>query len=68
MTASAPAASVTPICVRIPVAASMLGIGRTKLYELIGAGDVDVVKIGKSTLVLTESLHTLVARQRSRAS
>ncbi|WRH76748.1 MAG: helix-turn-helix domain-containing protein [Sphingobium sp.] len=53
-----------PICVKIDDAARMIGVGRTKLYELIATNQIDVVKLGKSTRVTTASLHALVARQR----
>lgn len=43
-------------------AARMIGVGRTKLYELIAAGEVDVVKLGKSTRITTASLRNLVER------
>ncbi len=56
-----------PICVRINDAARMIGIGRTKLYELIAAGEVEMVKLGKSTRITTASLHDLVRRQRGAA-
>ena len=58
-------ASPAPLCVRINVAARMIGIGRTKLYELIGDGEVDVVKVGKSTLVTTASLNAMIERRRA---
>ena len=45
-----------PLCVRINVAARMIGIGRTKLYELIVNGEVEAIKVGKATLVTTASL------------
>lgn len=53
-----------PICVRVNDAARMIGIGRTKLYELIAAGEVETVKLGKSTRITTASLHDLIRRQR----
>lgn len=40
-----------PICVKVNEAARMIGVGRTKLYELIAAGDVEAVKLGKSTRI-----------------
>ncbi|WP_375392015.1 helix-turn-helix domain-containing protein [uncultured Sphingomonas sp.] len=64
MSAPAPA---EPICVRVNDAARMIGIGRTKLYELIAAGEVETVKLGKSTRVPIASLHDLVRRQRGAA-
>lgn len=53
-----------PICVRVNEAARMIGVGRTKLYELISAGEVETVKLGKATRITTASLHNLVRRQR----
>ncbi len=53
-----------PICVRVNEAARMIGVGSTKLYELIAAGEVDTVKLGKATRITTASLHDLVRRQR----
>lgn len=61
MTDIAPA----PLCVRINIAARMIGIGRTKLYELIAAGEIETVKLGKSTRITIASLDALVARHRA---
>ena len=54
---------VEPICVRVNDAARMIGIGRTKLYELISSGELETVKIGKATRITTASLHRLVERR-----
>lgn len=51
-----------PITVRIPEAIRLTGIGRSKLYELIASGDVEVVKIGNCTLISMSSLHALIER------
>lgn len=51
-----------PMTVRIPVAVRLTGIGRSKLYELIKAGDVETVKVGTATLVKVASLRRLVER------
>lgn len=53
-----------PLSVRIPTAVKMTGIGRSKLYELIQEGEIDVVKIGSSTLIPVASLHQLLERNR----
>ena len=53
-----------PICVKVNDAARMIGVGRTKLYELIASGEIEVVKLGKSTRITTASLHKMVIRQR----
>ncbi|MEE4538023.1 MAG: helix-turn-helix domain-containing protein [Erythrobacter sp.] len=54
---------VEPICVRINDAARMIGVGRTKLYELISNGEIETVKIGNATRVTIASLHELVRRK-----
>jgi excisionase family DNA binding protein len=53
-----------PLCVRVNVAARMIGLGRTKLYELIGNGEIEVIKVGKATLVTTASLNAMIERRR----
>ena len=57
--------SVDAICVRVNDAARMIGVGRTKLYELISSGELETVKLGKATRVTTASLHKLVERHRA---
>ncbi|MBE5073364.1 helix-turn-helix domain-containing protein [Erythrobacteraceae bacterium E2-1 Yellow Sea] len=56
--------SVEPICVKVKEAARMIGVGRTKLYELIASGEIEAIKLGKSTRITTASLRELVMRQR----
>jgi excisionase family DNA binding protein len=41
-------------------AARSLGIGRTKIYELIADGTLATIKIGRRTLVKTDSIRALV--------
>jgi excisionase family DNA binding protein len=57
---------VEPLCLRIPAACEFVGISRSKLYELIAAGEIETVKLGTATLVLTESLRELVDARRTR--
>jgi excisionase family DNA binding protein len=57
--------SVEPICVRVNDAARMIGVGRTKLYELISSGELETIKIGKATRITTASLRKLVDRHRA---
>lgn len=45
----------------IAEACHAVGIGRSKLYELIGQGRIKTRKIGKRTLIPAESLHALIA-------
>lgn len=42
---------------------AMLGIGTTKGYELINAGELDAFKIGRATRITTASIRDYVARQ-----
>jgi excisionase family DNA binding protein len=53
-----------PFSVRIPVAVQLTGIGRSKLYELIAAGEIETVKVGASTLVTVASLRSLIQKRR----
>jgi len=55
-----PDSPVMPICVRIPQAVRLTGISRSRIYELLKAGDIDYVKVGNSTLILVESLHRFI--------
>jgi excisionase family DNA binding protein len=48
------------ITVTVDGAKKALGIGTTKLYELIGNGQLKTVKIGRRTLVKTDSIRQLV--------
>jgi hypothetical protein len=42
----------------------MLDIGKTKLYELIAAGELETIHIGRRTLVLHASIDGFVRRLR----
>lgn len=57
---------IEPFSVRIPVAVQLTGIGLSKLYELIAAGEVETVKVGASTLVTVASLKRLIETRRRR--
>ena len=41
------------------------GLGRTKIYELLGSGELDSILIGKRRLVIVESYRRLIERQRA---
>jgi excisionase family DNA binding protein len=49
-----------PLTVTIAGARQALGIGTTKIYELIGDGRLQTVKLGRRTLIRTESIRALV--------
>jgi excisionase family DNA binding protein len=46
----------TPYAFTVNDAAAYSGIGRTRLYELIGAGKLEALKAGKRTLIVSDSL------------
>lgn len=62
---SSPDAATIPFAQRltctIAEACEATGLGRTKLYELIGAGYLGTTTIGRRRLVLVRSLRTLLA-------
>lgn len=44
-----------PVTISIKAAIERYGIGRTRLYELMDAGAIRAVKIGKRRLIVVES-------------
>jgi excisionase family DNA binding protein len=48
----------------IDEACSAIGLGRTKLYELIGEGRVETTSVGRRRLVLVRSLVALIDQRR----
>lgn len=55
---------VEPITMRVPEACRYIGISRSTLYILIANGEIETIKLGCSTLVLTESLKALIEKRR----
>lgn len=53
-------APLPPMLVSVEDAARLLSVGRTKIYELIGSGDLDGRKAGKSTRIVMASIHQYV--------
>ncbi len=51
-----------PISVRISTAVKLTGICRSTIYELIGDGTIETIKIGRSTFILYPSLKRLFER------
>lgn len=49
-----------PLAVRVREACRLTGIGRSKLYELIAAGEIKIIKVGTITLIPTDSLRSFV--------
>jgi excisionase family DNA binding protein len=59
---------VTPLTVRVADAARMLGIGKTKIYELIAEHEIEALKLGSATLIVFGSLEAFIERQRTSVS
>jgi excisionase family DNA binding protein len=51
-----------PITVRVAAAVRLTGLSRSRIYELIQAGDIEIVKVGRATLVRYDSLQRLTSR------
>jgi len=49
-----------PVTLTIDGTKKATGLGTTKIYELIGQGKLDTVKIGRRTLVKTASIRALL--------
>lgn len=59
---------IEPISMRVNDACRFTGISRSTLYLLIASGDVEIIKLGATTLVVTESLRRFVNEKRRRTS
>jgi excisionase family DNA binding protein len=49
-----------PVTTSIAGTIGATGLGRTKIYELINAGRLKTIKIGRRTLVRTDSIRQLL--------
>jgi len=56
-----------PLLLRVEEAARLLSVGRSKAYELIAAGELESVTIGRSRRVPLDALRAFVARLREEA-
>ncbi|MCZ7526569.1 MAG: helix-turn-helix domain-containing protein [Acidimicrobiia bacterium] len=54
-----------PVLYSIADATLVLGIGRTRLYQLMRSGEIETVHIGRRRLIPSASIDALVARLRS---
>lgn len=64
-TSHRPSGDMSPITLRIADACRITGIGRSKFYELIKAGQIEVIKVGAITPVPVTSIQALLERGRS---
>jgi excisionase family DNA binding protein len=56
-----------PLLLTIPEAAHRLGVGRTTVYELTSAGELEVVHIGRCARIPTAALDAFVERIRDQS-
>ena len=49
-----------PITVRVPEACRLIGIKRSKLYELIEDGSIPIIKVGAMTLIRVSALEAFI--------
>jgi excisionase family DNA binding protein len=54
---------IDPAAMQIPAAVAYSGLSRTRLYALMGAGEIEAVKVGKRRLVLRGSIDAFFERQ-----
>ena len=55
--------SITPLTVRVKEACRLMGIGRSKLYELIAVEEIHIIKVGTITLIPMASLEHFLSAQ-----
>jgi excisionase family DNA binding protein len=51
--------NIEPVAISVNSAARTLGIGRTSIYALLKDGRLDAIKIGRRTLLTTDSIRRL---------
>lgn len=54
---------IEPFSVRIPTATAMTGFSRSRLYELIASGEIQIAKDRRSTLIMVASLRDAARRR-----
>ena len=49
-----------PLTIRVSAAVRLSGLSRSRIYELIQSGDLEIHKVGRTTLIPYRSLKHLV--------
>jgi excisionase family DNA binding protein len=52
-----------PLAISVTEVTKVLGLGRTSIYAMIGDGRLEVLKLGRRTLIKTASIHRLIDSQ-----
>jgi excisionase family DNA binding protein len=53
-----------PLTIRIAEFCSLVGLGKTKTYELINSGVLETITIGRRRLITMASAEALIARKK----
>jgi excisionase family DNA binding protein len=61
-------AAIEPLVVSPAQACQMLGIGNTKLYQLIAAGELETYTDGRARKITTASIRARIARKLAEAA
>jgi excisionase family DNA binding protein len=57
--------NVEPLSVDISGACRMTGLGRSKIYELLGSGELRSLKVGRRRIITVGAIRELLARLES---
>jgi excisionase family DNA binding protein len=52
-----------PLAYRVPAVAELLGLGKSKVYELIAQGSIESIKDGGTRLIPAHAVRAYLARQ-----
>ena len=56
-----------PLAATITDTCQIIGVRRSTIYRLINAGDLEIIKIGKRTLVVIASVQSFIASRQASA-
>jgi len=54
-----------PVAHRVPRAAQVSGVSRSRLYEFMKSGELAYIKMGRRRLISDDDLRALIARHRT---
>ncbi|MXO66668.1 helix-turn-helix domain-containing protein [Altericroceibacterium endophyticum] len=53
-----------PLLINVSEFCRLLGLGKTKTYELISEQRIDTIKVGRRTLITMESVEAFIAQSK----
>jgi excisionase family DNA binding protein len=60
--------NLNPLLVGIPEAARLIGLGRSKLYQILNDGEISLIKLGGRSLISVDELRSYVADKLAKAA